>query len=59
MDNSRSDELIQKVKCSWVLPTLKCQLKGQMKEILPQWLLLQTVHVALIAFFIVLKPIRL
>ena len=30
MDNPRSDELIQKSKV--LLPTLKCQLKGQMKE---------------------------
>ena len=29
MDNLRSDELIQKSKV--LLPTLKCQLKGQMK----------------------------
>ena len=45
MDNPRSDELIQKSKV--LLPTLKCLLKGQMKEILPQWLL-QTMHVALV-----------
>ena len=30
MDNPRSDELIQKSKV--LLSTLKCQLKGQMKE---------------------------
>ena len=30
MDNPRSDELIQKRKV--LLPTLKCQLQGQMKE---------------------------